>query len=70
MNLDMVKPGKFGRFHLVYQFTVPLKNLSTFKNQIKKWIPKDCPCRLYNPHKKINRCLTDIDRCLTNISRF
>ena len=23
-----------------------LKALSTFKNQIKKWIPKDCPCRL------------------------
>ena len=23
-----------------------LKTLSTFKNQIKKWIPKDCPCRL------------------------
>ena len=22
-----------------------LKSLSTFKNQIKKWIPKDCPCR-------------------------
>ena len=25
-----------------------LKALSTFKNQIKKWIPKDCPCRLCN----------------------
>ena len=23
-----------------------LKALSTLKNQIKKWIPKDCPCRL------------------------
>ena len=23
-----------------------LKTLSTFKNQIKNWIPKDCPCRL------------------------
>ena len=23
-----------------------LKALSTFKNQIKKWMPKDCPCRL------------------------
>ena len=23
-----------------------LKTLSTFKNQIKKWIPKDCKCRL------------------------
>ena len=23
-----------------------LKTLSTFKNQIKKWIPKDCACRL------------------------
>ena len=23
-----------------------LKSLSTFKNQIKKWIHKDCPCRL------------------------
>ena len=23
-----------------------LKTLSTFKNQIKKWMPKDCPCRL------------------------
>ena len=23
-----------------------LKALSTFKNQIKKWIPKDCPCSL------------------------
>ena len=22
------------------------KALSTFKNQIKKWIPKDCPCHL------------------------
>ena len=27
-----------------------LKALSTFKNQIKKWIPKDCPrclCKVY-----------------------
>ena len=23
-----------------------LKTLSTFRNQIKKWIPKDCLCRL------------------------
>ena len=23
-----------------------LKALRTFKNQIKKWLPKDCPCRL------------------------
>ena len=23
-----------------------LKALSTFKNPIKKWVPKDCPCRL------------------------
>ena len=23
-----------------------LKAVSTFKNQIKKWIPKDCPCCL------------------------
>ena len=23
-----------------------LNTLSRFKNQIKKWIPKDCPCRL------------------------
>ena len=23
-----------------------LKNLSTFKHQIRKWITKDCPCRL------------------------
>ena len=23
---------------------VHMKDLSTFKNQIKKWIPKDCPC--------------------------
>ena len=27
-----------------------LKNLSTFKNEIKKWIPKDCPCRLCNAY--------------------
>ena len=25
-----------------------LKAVSTSKNQIKKWIPKDCPCRLCN----------------------
>ena len=23
-----------------------LKTISTFKNQIKTWITKDCPCRL------------------------
>ena len=25
MNSNMVKPGKFGHFHLVYHFTIPLK---------------------------------------------
>ena len=27
-----------------------LKTVSTFKNQIKNWIPKDCPCRLCKVH--------------------
>ena len=31
---------------LVPVHTKDLKDLSTFKNQIKKWIPKDCQCRL------------------------
>ena len=31
---------------LVPVHTKDLKALSTFKNQIKKWISKDCPCRL------------------------
>ena len=33
-------------WNLVPLPTKDLKALSTFKNQIKKWIPKDCPCRL------------------------
>ena len=27
MNSNIVKPGKFGHLHLVYHFTVPLKEL-------------------------------------------
>ena len=27
-----------------------VKALSTFKNQIKKWMPKDCPCCLCKVH--------------------
>ena len=33
-------------WNLVPAHMKDLKTLSTFKNQIKKWIPKDCPCRL------------------------
>ena len=33
-------------WNLVPAHMQDLKALSTFKNQIKKWIPKDCPCRL------------------------
>ena len=36
MNLDMVKPEKFGHFHLVYHFSVPLKRkLGVFYRQFK-----------------------------------
>ena len=33
-------------WNLVPAYMKDLKTRSTFKNQIKKWIPKDCPCRL------------------------
>ena len=33
-------------WNLVSVHLKDLKALSTFKNQIKKWIPKGCPCRL------------------------
>ena len=35
MNSDMVKPEKFGHFHLVYQFTVPLSKTFVFFFQQK-----------------------------------
>ena len=33
-------------WNLVPAHVKDLKVLSTFENQIKKWIPTDCPCRL------------------------
>ena len=30
MNSDMVKPEKFGHFHLVYHFTLPLNRYEYF----------------------------------------
>ena len=33
-------------WNLVPAHIKDLKALNTFKNQIKKWIPKDSPCRL------------------------
>ena len=33
-------------WNLVPAHMKDLKALSIFKNQIKKWIPKDCLCRL------------------------
>ena len=38
-NLLVVSMQKFG---ILLQPTCTA--LSTFKNQIKKWVPKDCPC--------------------------
>ena len=34
-------------WNLLPVHTKDLKVLSTFKNEIKKWKPKDCPCRLF-----------------------
>ena len=33
-------------WNLVSAHMTDLTALNTFKNQIKKWIPKECPCRL------------------------
>ena len=45
---DTESIGNFGAktWILVPVHMKDLKALSTLKNQIKKWIPKNCPCRL------------------------
>ena len=39
-----------------------------FNDKLILLVADDLPS--YLPHKKINRCLTDINRCLTDISQF
>ena len=57
----MVKPGKFGHLHLVYHFTVPLKNdLQDFVNKSleKKNISEDILGKI---DKKLLSRLADFD---------
>ena len=57
----MIKPENFGHLHLVYHFTVPLKEL-----------PSDCPVRQVQncpKNEQMNRTLTVLQNAIGQICK-